>query len=997
MPDSIVGKEFLPNVHIEEIIFQKIEDILKVKVELALYDYKNRTWSLDSKFTGYLGVNLLSCINSELISEIKQGMRTIDKEVSLKSRLRTIGFSDFDGPTNIIVESTEYVKYKTIIDIEYSPNIAHLSYFAGSTIFLQDLKDNESLNLSYGIQNYMGSVTGEDVLRNKERVEKSNLFFDDEGNRWAGPVHVHNESIYMEGSKHVDVPHSSLTLDSDVPNSKMRYLPSLSYRTDGVPVGNLEARPTSMSSIYEQGYVQDANGNVSCTFMADLYGLSIQQSRAASIMYNNDQEIFRKVSENLNIKNIEVSRYSLKPMKLFNSLNMPITKLDMANPSLIAKSFNNNKKVKEKVMYRVSSRESISIEPKDIKELSKSKVFDGKDITRDIINQGKKIGSIKQLNLSLARNIRPITFTDFEIKEIRGLEYGFSVKLQIDNDFLKYVKNLLKELTSYAYKLQNFYNTLMAKAAYDGDKFKPDFLVSYYSQYGIQISEETGTITSEIDREKLKNIFIFKAFEFLNEAERLSGLEVRSKRLLESFNLFTTNPPAINRAINYYNKTIDQFKRLYSIDNERKFGKSSVKTPRKDKPIIEKVYKLKKTYKKPMLPKIGFNFISQTKHTGLNKVKINDFSKRANVEISKFFKTTPTRNNPFLQNLSDQTKKEFVDLSTNRFKHFSPSKFFFGTKEVDTTSLNPESMQVDFFNNLKVTRALMEKSTEEEHSLNDIEEEKNLYIDSREYLGEDTKFNNTIIKTLRRNPLKISKIRKEFKLLDKSILKTKRKKLSLNTFDLSSKDNIVKKSFANNSKDVPLQIKALSMLRSDITNFDIKNLQFDPLANPQTDETIKQNFMNIGKVEFLEGFETNNGIPMLNKPIFKEITPKNFEMLKKKNVMCAINNTNFDNLTIDDSQNFQIFDKIFTLESTEEDQMDIGETQALSGDNNDMVDIFVDTVLSPTVYSSTIVTQNENNASIVEPFKESIVESTQTATVQTNIQIAQSRPSGGSY
>ena len=201
------------------------------------------------------------------------------------------------------------------------------------------------------------------------------------------------------------------------------------------------------------------------------------------------------------------------------------------------------------------------------------------------------------------------------------------------------------------------------------------------------------------------------------------------------------------------------------------------------------------------------------------------------------------------------------------------------------------------------------------------------------------------------------------------------------------------------------------MLRSESTNFDVNNLQFDPLANPQTDEVIKQNFMNIGKLEYLDGFETVSGIPLLNKPIFKEISLENLQQLQNKNVLCQIKNTNFDNLTIDDSQNFQIFDKTFTLESTEEDQMDIGEVQPMSQDNSDLVEIpnlvgipdlveiFSDTILSPVFYSSTIISQNPNNTSLIDPLKTSdqLVETTRTATVQTNIQTVQPAPRGGSY
>ena len=104
------------------------------------------------------------------------------------------------------------------------------SIFANCEIDLQTLKDNEALNLSYASpQNYLGALTCEDVLRQGQHVKMSNLFYDDDGNRWAGPVHLHPDGGYMEGSKHVMTTHSSLTLDSDVPNAKLKYLPNLSH------------------------------------------------------------------------------------------------------------------------------------------------------------------------------------------------------------------------------------------------------------------------------------------------------------------------------------------------------------------------------------------------------------------------------------------------------------------------------------------------------------------------------------------------------------------------------------------------------------------------------------------------------------------------------------------------------------------------------------------------------------------------------------------------
>lgn len=978
MSDSIIGNEFLPNVHIEKISYQIINrQTSKARVTISLYDTFDRTWSIDDKFRGYLRVILVGAYSKSLIDNVTSGDTRINKLVSGDLYTQEI-ITEF-MESDVFVDGVRYRKLQATKNLEFNSAPHNLTLFASAEIDLATLKANEGLSLSYAQENYLGSVTGEDILRAGEKVKMANIFYVNQNTAWAGPVHLHEDTVYMEGSKHVITPHAELRLSKTI-NNKLKYLPSLNYKGEGPLLINSSTSPQNMPLTYEQDYVQDADGNVSCAVMADLYNLSLQESKTAAIMYNNDPQMFHEIAGNLDIKNIEVKRHSVTRSNHSNAFNLPVTKLNMSDSSVIARSFNNSKKLKEKVMYQITSTEKLSVDPTKVQATSKVKIFDGKEITPDILRQGKKVGSIKQLNLTLPKNIRPITFTDYEIKEIRGVEHGFSIKLQIEDNFLKYTKSLLRELLSSAHKLQGFYNTLEAKNAFDGDKFKIDFLVSYYSQYGITISEDTGTIVSEIDLGKLKNIFIFKAFENLKIAERLSGLTMQSDHMLESFNLFTADMMSINRAITYYNKVIEHYRRTYNVNNEKKYGKTSSRSPRKDRPLIEKTIKIKKTYKKPMLPKIGFNYISRTKHEALKKISLSELTQRANIETKKYFKSPPSKTNPLLKDMSDDDKRSFVDLDSNKFKYFSPSRVFFGTKEVDTTELNPESMEVNFFNNLKITRSLIGDTSEEQYSLIDREEDLELYVDSREYLGDDTKFNNAVLKVLRKTPLKLNKIRKEFRLLDKSILKTKTKKVSLDTFDLSSKNNTVKKSFSKKPTEIPVQVKALSLLRSNSTNFDVNNLEFDPLANPQTDEVMKQNFMNIGKIEYLDGFETVNGIPMLNKPIFKEITTENYEMLRGKNVLCQIKNTNFDNLTIDDSQNFQIFDKVFTIESSEEEQINIETAQPLSEDVNDMVEVFTDTLLSPVFYSSTIISQNPDNASVVEPLKKVTVERVDTTT-----------------
>lgn len=961
---SLIGNEYLPTVHIERITYQVVNVSSRATVKVAMYDTVKGTWSNDDKFKGYLQVRIIAAYSSDLIKKLSTGqLRPNETKTSPLYNEEILSHSAFRITEDFAVDGSFYRKFHAEITIEFNSQPPSLSIFSNSEINLQDLKDNEQLDLSYTRESYIGSVTGEDLLREGQQVKMSNIFYNELDEPWAGPVHL-RDSGYMEGSKHIISPHGPLRLNKTI-NNKLTFLPSLSYQFDtdnpqsgpgiqeasdtsiispetvseagiifgSAATGTKQGVPTvitpqrtqapSLSLTFQQEYVQDILGDINGTFITDLYSLSLQESRIAKILHRYDKSVFQQIAEGMNIKNIEMNRTVAKISTARNSFNLPINEVSMVRPSLIAKSFNNSRKVKEKVLYKISPTEKLSVQPSEIKLNSKKKIFDGTEITMSTLEQGQKIGSMKQLNLSLPKNLRAISFTDYEVKSTGGKEFLYSSKIQIEDDFLKYMKSLLRDLMKYSYKIQNFYNVLIAKRAYTGDGFKISFLTSYYSQYGITINEETGTITSEIDREKLKNLFIFKAFDILSKAEKATGLKSIAMSQLESFNLFSTDLKSINKSIEYYNGVIDHFKRTYSIQDENTYNKTSTSTARKDRPIIEKTLKLKKSYKKPLISKIGFNFISIKDHHGLPVIKLSDFSKRAETERKKFFKSSPTKSSSFLDNLKEEEKSSFIDLDSNRFKHFSPSKMFFGSKSIDMTSLNPESMDVDFFNNLKFSREMISDNNEEDFSIIDKEDEQAMYTSSREFLGESTKFNNAVLGVLRRTPMKLPKIRKEFKLLDRAILTKKKSTISLDSFDLSSKNNLVKKAYSSRPKEIPMQIKALSLLRTETTNFDVNNLDFDPLANPQTDEIIKQNFLNIGKVEMLMGFKISNGVHMLNEPIYREITPKGFEELKGKNVLCRINNSNFNGLTIDDSQNFQVFDKSFVLESTEEEIMDI--------------------------------------------------------------------------
>ncbi len=76
-------------------------------------------------------------------------------------------------------------------------------------------------------------------------------------------------------------------------------------------------------------------------------------------------------------------------------------------------------------------------------------------------------------------------------------------------------------------------------------------------------------------------------------------------------------------------------------------------------------------------------------------------------------------------------------------------------------------------------------------------------------------------------------------------------------------------------REMPNQIRAIFASKSDkcINQWLSPSMQGDYIYSPSTYYTIKQNYMNLLKIEYLSGFQKNaNGLPDVKNPIFKKLT-----------------------------------------------------------------------------------------------------------------------------
>ena len=771
----------------------------------------------------------------------------------------------------------------------------------------------------------------------------------------------------------------NLFIDLEMPTGESRYTPlenssvgappTLSFLTQQIYSGFSAASLNPQYSIIPMGmgtnenhsiYFQmepfeDIDRNLKNIVVVDLLGLLLEESRLGQLVneaeeesshsgamyenpYNydfnntgNDEEeeaeeessfsggMLNNPFNSIDITNITVKRSRVKQESFLDAFGRRNSLTRNNTTTTIAKSNNNHAKVKTKTLYQTSANRKFSIDPTKVQDINANQVFDGKRIPRSLLKTARKIGKVEQLNTSLPNNFRTISFVDYDINSSIEGEYKYSIELSLRDVYYDFCHNFFKQLNRHLHKLDGFYNSLILKNVYTDDGFRPDFLVEFYSQYGIEINLD-GMVVGDFFTDSLKESFLVKSIQDLFRAESLI-MRRRSLHHKNSLNLFSTDMDKISSLITHYKKVINLFKIRYDISDSQNYEKSSSKS-RKDRGYIQKTITLSKTYERKRSVPIGVNFISMfSPNDEIPRVNTLQFKNRADTEFNKFFNTSVVSTDQAVKNISPEMRSQFANLHEAKYKMFTPSRLYFANQEIDMTQINPKSFDADLFNSIRVSQAVL-RSTETNTDHDDLKDtsSENLdqYTDSRDFLGGETKFNETVLRLLKFEPIKISSTRKKFRFFDNKILASKNSNFSLKTFDLSNETSPIANILKNNLETVPIQVKALSLLKSPLTNFDLSSIDFDPLSNPQTQEVFSQNYLNIGKVEILEGFPKVNGRYMMKRPRFKEIEFNNIDKYQNKNSICRIVDTNFQGLGADRT-GMMVYDRAFLLENSNED------------------------------------------------------------------------------
>ena len=925
MLESLIGEESTPNVHIESISHQKTGDTHYFLIKVLMFDSLSGGWSTNSRFTEYLRTKLIISNSQEISNSLINGEITINSNKLKNNFSQIFSFSEFKYEKTTY-KNNDLKKYSHEIKVEVfdekNQYDNHSQVFIASFIDMEQKIKDKNLFFSKNKKNYLGSVKSEIVF---PKIDLCYAFLDDDNNVWTGPTHEH-EGTVMAGSQHIDMPHKKLKR-IQLKRRKIEYGTEPKMEIEVPSRQKKNPKPTipvrkNRTYVLQKEFSEDHDRNLANIAIINLEQILLEESFYAKTIDSRAPDILENISKNLNIKNIEISRYRHKSRKN-NKRSLYFYKrsvIDKSTKKIIAKSSNANRFIEKKELFETRLNKRLSVNKSQIILDKPNKIYNGKTITKSLLKDSFKIGEVEQLNLTLPENFRAVSFTDYSIKRSKTGTYSYKIRLSFKDESYLYCKKTLNDLMKYSRNIETLYTTLIMKNSFKQGQFSRQFLKEFYSQYDVNYDEINNRINGPFNTESLKNSYLYKAFETLLSAERLLNVKIRSDEHIESLNLFSSNLEKINNTIQYYNKIIVLFKKTFNLSDGQSTDKVAGKAM-KDRSTIEVVLSLPKKYEKKALVPIGINFIANNKFNGIPKIDLSFLINRGNTEVSKFFVGNINTNSDSLSFLKTGLKKDFADLDKDKMKFFSPSKFFLGRKEVDVTEINPTSFDADFFNSLRTIKSSIEtgESIEEKENFMD-EQEIDHFIDSRDYLGSTTKFNNIILNSIRLSNFKnIKKVRKKFRLLDNKIIKSNNKNISLNTFNLKQPGNLMSKKIELKEK-IPMQLKALSLLNTSMTKFDLETIDFDPVSNPQTQETFQQNYLNLNKLVYLEGFEKVNGKFSLEKPIYKEIEMNEINKIKQKNVLAELIPFTIDNIT-PKMTGINIHDKNIFIENLKERQI----------------------------------------------------------------------------
>jgi len=711
------------------------------------------------------------------------------------------------------------------------------------------------------------------------------------------------------------------------------------------------------------------DGSVNIVTAINYQNLLIQEDHVSQILNEKNPALFSSLENLIEIDSVALLRKDVNSRRALNRVGVLTGDLPSVNhktETVITTGINEKGKIEPKVRFVLNSGVSHTVNPQKIKKTEEG--YRGKDFHIDASDDAKPAAEVQEINLTSDKKMVFLAFLDNSVSYESGNKKKYGIEISFTAKTVDFVKNVVGSLEDTYEEISSLQKASELPGYYDYEKltWKEDFFVLMNTSMGYDIKMSNGKIEyNSGTNSTLKNSAIWiKGPSYYSAALTLLG-KVDSKiakKLFSLLNPVSSTPGTLLSAQKTFQELVVRLKKVYDLgeDSGNKYGlqtsnKRGMKTrsglPRR-KHVSRRIFK--QTLRVTPQPELGMTFVGAKKGSFpvLTKTKLR---KRVRAERNKFFKGTPSAKGSAFKNLTNKEKRQLLDLKNSSYAFFTPMEIKVGNSKKSLLEINETIFDDKFFTQFGIAKALFPEEADsntvqtlsEEVGMSNIATEFGLTIAPAissvaeeqlqsgesfhkvtDYLGDNSYLRSDEEPSLKLFLPTFSKEEREDskKLMTnfanlKSSSKPSRD-ISLKNFDLGNKKSSFNKLIGSTAEEdqlslLPVAIKALLIdsKENKSVRFSLTKGPFDPLSNLETREGLRQNFLNIKKLEYLAGFVMVNGRMDPSRPIWK-MADADF-VSKNPNYLCRLVSYSppaFGKLLADKKEGkIPVFDSLFLL------------------------------------------------------------------------------------
>ena len=660
------------------------------------------------------------------------------------------------------------------------------------------------------------------------------------------------------------------------------------------------------------------DGSVNLITAINYNELLLQNDDVSRILFQRNPMLFGSVANLITIDSLSLKRKPIHSRDRYNRLGTRAGSYPAVSheTETLVQTAKNNDKFITKSKFILEDGSARLIDPKDIKGSFVGDI--GDSITIDSLDGAIEVANIKEIKLTGNPNLGFLAFKDYSVGLAGGKEFQYGIEVSFVSKTTEFIRDVIATLDSLAKDVWSFYQAANLPGSYDHVEmsWKKDFFVAINNHFGYNIEFSENKFNFTPSSSSTKDAIWVKA-----PPQYFAGLGLignpKEEVVTKMFSLLcpiSSSPEKILRAHRIFMNLITSIRKIYNLDNDKSRALGGASTDKKgiktrtgtptNKHKVERFFKQSINILQPKA--FGYNFIG-VKDESFPVITKKGFNKRVEQERKKFFKSSPTTESKELSNISPGEKAALVDLDSC-YSFFTPKNIIIGKEKKELSQISEKVFDNKFFDrfslmnstrlggqkgfgapNPSIDGALATATStfnftitpSVPSTLQNLLDVDDKFTDVRNYLGDETSL--TIEKSSAK--LIIPSFSKEEKknittlITNFSELKTsssENKKLSLGNFNLKNKNSnfshiLGKSNSAKKLKNLPVSIKALLLDSKDnkTVRHSMVGGDFDPIRGIQTKEAIRQNFLNVRKLQYLAGFGMTNGAPDIGKPVWK--------------------------------------------------------------------------------------------------------------------------------